>query len=398
MKSSYCVPTNFQEKYINEIITLNQTHQSKVVELYGTTPTSFVGHVREPISVPKINKKELITHVEYLHKHELKFNLTANTIFLDNKESTEKGKKKLDDFFKEIIASKIDSVTLANPYLIKFANQNYPALKIKSSCGIEATTVENIKKLDSLGLETIVLNRKLNREFYILAQLDKRLLNKLELVVNSKCNHECLFSTNHALLSGKSSQTEKKLGNFTYPYYSILCAAETMASPEEFIKSPWIRPEDIKEYNKIGIYNFKLDGRGKNEFNLLKVIDAYLEGNYAGNLLDLIGHQKLKQIDLKIDNKKLNGFLEFFKNKPPCTITNCSKCTYCSKIAQRAISFNEAKRKTELKKLNLITACLTSNKFNPNYAHDHAFWKKIMQSSESAGPFQLVENYSTRAE
>jgi collagenase-like PrtC family protease len=111
---------------------------------------------------------------------------------------------------------------------------------------------------------------------------------------------------------------------------------------EELIKSRWIRPEDLKEYKKYGIERFKIGTRYKDTKWLLNCAKAYSQNYYNGNLLDLLTDIYLPIPELKfkeviyIDNKKLNKFLKFFKNKD-CENKCDGSCNYCRKIAEKVI-------------------------------------------------------------
>lgn len=144
---------------------------------------------------------------------------------------------------------------------------------------------------------------------------------------------------------------------------------------EEYIKSPWIRPEDVKEYENIGVEHFKITERDFPTAEIIKRVKAYSEREYNGNLLDLIqGHGwniSKEQLSIKgndkkltskneiikeickirglgcerkypkhiyIDNQKLNGFIDYFK-AGYCN-GNCFNCNYCKKIANNVIVRN----------------------------------------------------------
>ena len=77
---------------------------------------------------------------------------------------------------------------------------------------------------------------------------------------------------------------------------------------EEYIKSPWVRPEDIKYYEEIGIEHFKITERGFPTDELVKRVKAYTDRKYNGNLIDLIqGHGYLdKNGEQKLEKAQVN--------------------------------------------------------------------------------------------
>lgn len=56
----------------------------------------------------------------------------------------------------------------------------------------------------------------------------------------------------------------------------------------EVIRITWMRPEDVKDYHRLGVTHFKLDGRIASSNYNLERISAYLRGQYEGNLLYLL--------------------------------------------------------------------------------------------------------------
>lgn len=56
------------------------------------------------------------------------------------------------------------------------------------------------------------------------------------------------------------------------------------------IKMNFIRPEDLKLYNTIGINHFKITGRTGSTDYILKVARAYADGYLDGNVLELWKH------------------------------------------------------------------------------------------------------------
>ena len=76
--------------------------------------------------------------------------------------------------------------------------------------------------------------------------------------------------------------------------------------------SGWIRSEDLKKYEDIGIYNFKIEGRGVKPDIMLKSIKSYVNMYYKGSVFDVLftGIEKRKSIGVYLDNNLLNEFME----------------------------------------------------------------------------------------
>jgi len=56
-----------------------------------------------------------------------------------------------------------------------------------------------------------------------------------------------------------------------------------LRDPSQLIRSAWIRPEDIRHYEEIGIHEFKLSGRTKTVAWILKCMRAYAKRSFKSN-------------------------------------------------------------------------------------------------------------------
>ena len=165
-------------------------------------------------------------------------------------------------------------------------------------------------------------------------------------------------------------------------YCSLSCNYQKLKNPVEFIRSGWIRPEDIHYYEKIGIDRLKLVNRGMTTKNIERVVAAYTNRSYDGNLLDLFSRPsknivferdslfrkikyflrpfsvnlfrlaKAKKVfaepGIYIDNKLLEGFIEHFINEK-CNDQECQTCSYCKEISEKVMHFKIEQIKQNVK-------------------------------------------------
>ncbi|CAK0780479.1 hypothetical protein CCP3SC15_760001 [Gammaproteobacteria bacterium] len=68
----------------------------------------------------------------------------------------------------------------------------------------------------------------------------------------------------------------------------VRCAQAYLTDPVKLLRSPFIRPEDVGVYRKLGIDIIKLSDRSESTAFLLNTACAYLQEYYHGNLFDLI--------------------------------------------------------------------------------------------------------------
>jgi hypothetical protein len=188
--------------------------------------------------------------------------------------------------------------------------------------------------------------------------------------------------TLHANYNAHASQKNHVMDNFSFDYYLFSCAYKLLSNPVEILKSAFIRPEDIHLYEEAGVDNIKLVERSMTTDALALIVKAYTQRSYDGNMMDLIhglskyiiynkdkhywkglkyllqpskinllkAHKLVSQLsiarkekafnesfDLYIDNKKLDGFMNFF-HKGLCQ-RDCNTCNYCDKYAKKAIRY-----------------------------------------------------------
>ncbi|MFH0832615.1 MAG: hypothetical protein V1900_02775, partial [Candidatus Aenigmatarchaeota archaeon] len=190
------------------------------------------------------------------------------------------------------------------------------------------------KYFEDIGVERITLPPNFNRMLAALEKLRRNVDCELETIVNLGCLWECPINYYHASLGGHFSQDDMRMDYVDYP--RLKCSMKRL-EPTELIKSGWIRPEDVHIFEKAGIEWFKIAGREKSTEWLLRCAKAYSTGCYDGNLIDLLENTFIEtdKPPFYIDNKKLDGFINFFidgncKNE-------CKRCDYCPNAAEKSV-------------------------------------------------------------
>jgi collagenase-like PrtC family protease len=241
-----------------------------------------------------------------------------------------------------------------------------------------------------MGVEEIIIDEHINREFKTLEAIRKAIRCNLELILNNICLWQCPYNYEHVNHDGHSSR-EGEDDNCYLQYPGYLCLYRKLTDPVELLKSPWIRPEDVSSYEDIGYDHFKITERFKRTPLLLEHVRAYENRQYDGNVLDLftlprkgaftpvhleyfikpehVNIMKVSELGdvfdlevpelIQIDNKKLNGFLEHFKKKD-CNQTSCDQCRYCDRIFDKAAKVNERGIKKAAQKVKNFSDTLVS--------------------------------------
>lgn len=381
-KTTFSVATNFKDDLIEGL------KDYPVKELYGKLNSDIVGGGRSSYLISKISRKKLIDHVELARKNGIGFNYLLNAACLDNIETSRSGQKQIRGLLDWITDNKIQSVTVSNILLFKIIKKNYPELKIRVSVFNNVDHVQKARYWDDLGADTICLDSlTVNREFQTLKSLRNNLSCNLELLVNNNCIQSCAISNCHMNLLAHSSQKNHSSGGFVIDHCVLECSKNKVKDPQNYLKSDWIRPEDLHHYEAMGFHLFKIVERNLPTPLMIQRVKAYHDRRFDGNLLDLIQpygqadynpskREKLASMfrfafllnpfkvnvtkltplinlaqkrgmlsplngtaPIYIDNRKLDDFIVRFKSVG-CRNVNCDACNHCDEFAKKAITIN----------------------------------------------------------
>lgn len=175
----------------------------------------------------------------------------------------------------------------------------------------------------------INLDRSLNRNLAELAEISRQCHRrfpgvKLTLLANEGCLDRCPFKLTHdaqiafantGLIANETHAANQELG----------CIRELGAHPAKLFKSPFIRPEDLEQYEGM-VEVIKLCGRTLGPAFLQRVVRGYAERRYEGNLLELMDTMEWLAKRLYVANEELPA--NFWNRLMSCD-KNCRNCSYC---------------------------------------------------------------------
>ena len=348
------VPSMFSESYLHELNDMNKKSKNvKIYETYGSIPNFLLGSIRPSNTIKNIDETFLLNYIKKSNEFGIGFNYIMNSTVLGNFEFDSSLKDELLIFIEKLSNAGLSKITVSVPYLIKFIHKHFPNLHIVASICMNINSVQELNAVEKMGAKSVVLPKDMNREFSLLKKMIKNKGNlDLKLLCTTPCVSKCPDLIYHMNISScQDNIISSNKQNLTIPEAALNCQIKRLSSPVEFIKSPWIRPEDLKIYQDLGINYFKLDGRDKPEKYLLEVIKAYINENFDGNLLFLIqgSYPKNKselnnlitknsfKIGVYLDNKKLDKFLiNLINGKYDCS-NGCYKCNYCEEWKNEAL-------------------------------------------------------------
>jgi collagenase-like PrtC family protease len=391
--SRFSVGANWDLELIDSI------KQYPVSLLYAKLEDDIIGGGRPNYLLPKISKEQASEFIKYAKQSGIGFNYLLNTSCLGNEEFTSTFNKGLMQILEWIDTNEVEYVTVAIPYIVEIVKKYFPHIKVNVSVLAHVNSIQRAKYFENLGADTITISDSHNRDFRFLKNLVKGTKCQIQLIPNLTCLKDCPYQFYHANQVSHASNSQDEMDGYYLDYCIIKCTQSRVNSPIEFIKSGWIRPEDITEYEKIGINSFKLVERFDTTQTITNAVKAYSERTYKGNLADILNVKTdpKKQTNVNpeplirpefcnikhmqdiedtiyikeviIDNNKLDGFLDFFKTKN-CRVSSCEQCGYCNKIATEVVYIPDAKNARE-KLDNKVESIVSGEVFNFEYTVNH---------------------------
>jgi collagenase-like PrtC family protease len=404
------VATNFDPLLIESI------KAYPVVELFGKLREDAVGGGRAPYQLAPVTRRRLAEHVRQARRAGIEFNYLLNASCLGNREITRAGQMEIEELAGWICEIGVASVTVAAPYLLKLIKSRYPRLKVRVSVFGGVDRVRKAQMWEELGADSIVLDSLLiNRELSTLEAIRKSVKCDLELLANNNCIAGCALSPMHMNALSHAGQSWHGNEGFFIDWCLLKCTEMKLRDPVNFLRSEWIRPEDLHLYEELGYDRFKIAERDIPTSLMASRLKAYAERRYEGNLLDLVqpyGFRDVKDsgrynrhgfgwllrfffrpmlanparmlllkhlADLLsmtrpaegdplvyIDNRALDGFMERFRERG-CREEDCGECRWCHEFAGKSLRMDEGKRALALAACDEIFRAL----------HDGSMWRYL---------------------
>ena len=364
-----------------------------VHELFGKLPRDFVGGGRASYMLSPVSRRSLANHVAQAHRRGIQFNYLLNAACLNNLEWTGRGQREIERLLAWLARIGVDSITVSLPHLLELIKRRYPQFRVKVGVFAGVDGVQKAKWWEDLGADGITLaSLVVNRNFPLLAAIRRSVACDLQLLVNTNCLQACPLASAHMVALSHASQAGPAAGGFLIDYCFLKCTQMRLREPVNYIRSDWIRPEDLHHYQALSYDRFKIAERDIPTPLMAARVKAYAGRRYEGNLLDLVqpyGFRDVKDsgryyrhglgwllrfffrpmlanpariLPLKrladllsmtrpaqgdplvhIDNRALDGFMERFRERG-CREEDCGECRWCHGFAAKSVRMDEGKR------------------------------------------------------
>ncbi|NUN49731.1 MAG: U32 family peptidase [Candidatus Brocadiae bacterium] len=359
-----------------------------VREVFGKLSSDAAGGGRSSLQLSHIGRRRVKEHVAAARRLGIGFNYLLNASCLDNLEFTRSGQKALRKLLDWISSIGAESVTVASPFLLRIVKACYPALRVRVSVFAGVDHVRKARMWEDMGADCVMLDSLLvNREFELLRAIRRSVRCELQLMLNNSCLQSCAMSPYHMNTLAHASQSGHHTRGFFIDWCFLRCTAMKLKDPVHYIRSEWIRPEDLHHYEALGYDSFKVTERGVPTDVLVRRVEAYSRRTYEGNLLDLVQAFGFREVrgdeggrgffrrlrhlfrpftvrlsrlwrvkrlaeergllgsagdpPVVVDNRALDGFIERFLHTG-CKDVDCDSCRYCHRWAEKAVRIDPA--------------------------------------------------------
>ena len=365
-----------------------------VDEVYGKFPTDGVSGGRPRYLATPLSESDLRHYINLLDRHGIAFNYLLNGACFGNREWTRPWQKRVKALLTKLGDWGVRRVTVSTPFLLELVKRRFPEFKVRVGIYAQVDTPRRASFWEDLGADDITLESfSINRDFRRLTAIRQSVSCGLQLIANHVCLLNCPLQSYHQNSFAHASYDTHTL---FIDYCFLRCSRLRLADPSQFIKTAWIRPEDLSVYEAMGYTTFKLLERGIPSVELLRRVKAYSERRFSGNLAELLlsygfkepirkesfwtlrhfwkprqaNPQRLKALldlarlqgmlsplpecPIRIDSRQIpDNFLEGFRDRD-CAFMDCQACGYCNRIAEQAVSISPEYRTEVLRKYSEI--------------------------------------------
>ena len=358
--NKFKVGSNFDDILLELLIDCNSVDSdSKITELYGSIRDHADLAARPDFRLPMVSNEKFEAYVRHAADHGIDFNYTLNSIFpYGNKRDLYEHRFQIANLVRWLEDCGVKRITIATPimaYIIRDVAKSNIALEVSTIAHVETVTQIKYWK-ENFGIDKVCNNLLLNRNFIFLKRAAKYCNDHgimLELMVNEFCGvggkdyaTNCIYRDSCYICHSQNKSPDDAMLFNNYPM--DLCTMSRYMNPSNWLKLRFIRPEDLKAYNDIGITNFKITGRTGSTDYIMKVVNAYMSGKFNGNLLELwkplesIYDPRVEGIAKQyIDNSKLSNhdfISKWSKEYMDCENHECGvDCRYCEEIYKKVV-------------------------------------------------------------
>lgn len=230
--------------------------------------------------------------------------------------------------------AEITAITTMSPLIAQVVKKRFPTISVRASVNMRLGTVRALEYVAHI-FDGFVMQREYNRDPARMSELKAwcaREGKSMQILANSGCLSWCAVQSFHDNLVAHEAEVD---GSRCFAGPIPGSCWEQYRNPEKwtrFLANTWIRPEDARRYEP-WVSELKLATRM--HANLRRVVRAYVQGRFAGNLADLLepGHGRMFA-PYVFDNRRFPA--DWF-DRITAPMTDEQLRLYCGEVAQRVM-------------------------------------------------------------
>jgi hypothetical protein len=223
----------------------------------------------------------------------------------------------------------LEVVTTTSLAIARTIKRNFPSVEIRASVNMRIGTVQAMEHLAGL-FDSFYLQRDLQRNL----DYAKKMKNwcgqngkGLYILANSGCLRFCPGQVFHDNLVAHDAEIDEVKNIPDWTPHVCWNRYRKEENRHYILSSTWIRPEDLKNYD--GIFD-KVKLATRQHSHPRMVIDAYVNGSFGGNLLNLFEPSFAPAFaPAEVSNDKFPA--DWFDKTSTCN-GECHECGYCEKV------------------------------------------------------------------
>lgn len=314
----FCIPFNGDIDFITGYCKKNR---QKIAEVYGSDGFFLAGRQTNTVV-----RDDFFSLIEQLSNLKVEFNYILNSISVIDYVERE---TLLVSHLEELRNRGVNTVTSAHPHMVPLLKKL--GFKIATSLVQNIRSEEDIMWAQRFGYSRIICSDDLNRR---IGELKSRIaisMLPVEIVANNMCLPSCPLRHTHYSFESLIHNREMTNELRKCKKEIVLCRSMWASEPSLFLKSGWVRPEDVEKYLEIGVNRIKIAGRDRDSKSLKQTFDYYLSGKCEAGVFDYLlpGCDPREKYGLNnINNKELDSYFGHILNEKYCH-GQCKECTFC---------------------------------------------------------------------
>ncbi|HPO90576.1 MAG TPA: hypothetical protein P5239_06140 [Victivallales bacterium] len=316
-----------------DFISIVNDYKENISEVYFAWPGMPSGRpsLKNNTSSKVNHIEKLLYNISEIQKLGVKLNILFNATCYGSKSLSEEFKKEILRITEKVISyiGTLDIMTTSSIAIAWVFKKYFPKVEVRASINMKIGFPESMSYISDL-FDSFHLQRDFQRDIAYVKEVKKWCKSqkkKLCILVNSGCLYSCPAQLFHDNIVAHSIEISSKKVIDGFLPDICWCLYKKQKERSKILKSTWIRPEDINNYYGL-VDVIKLATRIHSNPRL--VINAYSNGYYEGNLLDLFEPTfSLLFLPEIISNSKFP--IGWFKKTSTCK-HKCYKCNYCDKL------------------------------------------------------------------